>query len=227
MDSDDQNSIAIAHVPTGAQAGAKFYSGQNRLAGDGIRIHFTGMELNGVQCKVDAYGVASDSLRAAVSSNVNNRWFSRIILPAVANGLGRTGQLYADSNSQMIITDGGNAYRSTGTPNGKAVAGTIIGGMGEQAGRVLADDAARLPVKQVTVDRNQLIGIQFVAPVYESDCGENMENASAEQAQQQATPTLTSVPPQQMPQPPAPNYPQQNFPSYPGYGYGSSNPYYR
>ena len=171
--------------------------------------------------------MASDSLRAAVSSNVNNRWFSRIILPAVANGLGRTGQLYADSNSQMIITDGGNAYRSTGTPDGKAVAGTIIGGMGEQAGRVLADDAARLPVKQVTVDRNQLIGIQFVAPVYESDCGENMENASAEQAQQQATPTLSSVQPQQMPQPPAPNYPQQNFPSYPGYGYGSSNPYYR
>ncbi len=68
----------------------------------------------------------------------------------------------------MIITDGGNAYRSTGTPDGKAVAGTIIGGMGEQAGRVLADDAARLPIKQVTVDRNQLIGIQFVAPVYES-----------------------------------------------------------
>ncbi|EFA0178144.1 conjugal transfer protein TraO [Escherichia coli] len=227
MDSDDQNSIAIAHVPTGAQAGAKFYSGQNRLAGDGIRIHFTGMELNGVQCKVDAYGVASDSLRAAVSSNVNNRWFSRIILPAVANGLGRTGQLYADSNSQMIITDGGNAYRSTDTPDGKAVAGTIIGGMGEQAGRVLADDAARLPIKQVTVDRNQLIGIQFVAPVYESDCGENLENASAEQAQQQATPTLSSVQPQQTPQPPAPNYPQQNFPSYPGYGYGTNNPYYR
>lgn len=31
MDSDDQNSIAIAHVPTGAQAGAKFYSGQTVL----------------------------------------------------------------------------------------------------------------------------------------------------------------------------------------------------
>ncbi|HAJ3452439.1 TPA: TraO, partial [Escherichia coli] len=66
-----------------------------------------------------------------------------------------------------------------------------------------------------------------VAPVYESDCGENMENASAEQVQQQATPTLSSVQPQQMPQPPAPNYPQQNFPSYPGYGYGTNNPYYR
>ncbi|WP_459515052.1 conjugal transfer protein TraO [Erwinia amylovora] len=228
MDSDDQNSIAIAHVPTGEQAGAKFYSGQNRLAGDGIRIHFTGMELHGVQCKVDAYGVASDSLRAAVSTNVNNRWFSRIILPAFANGLGRTGQLYADSNSQMIITDGGNAIRSTGTPDGKAVAGTIIGGMGEQAGRVMADDAARLPIKQVTVDRNQLIGIQFVAPVYESDCGENFDKANekTQQAEQQATPTLTSAPAQQMP-PQAPNYPTQNYPSYPGYGYGASNPYYR
>ncbi|VCY81168.1 hypothetical protein BANRA_05005 [Escherichia coli] len=78
-------------------------------------------------------------------------------------------------------------------------------------------------MKQVTVDRNQLIGIQFVAPVYESDCGENMENASAEQAQQ-ATPTLSSVQPQQMPQPPAPITLSKTFQATPATG---SNPYYR
>ncbi len=81
-----------------------------------------------MQCKVDAWLPT----RCARPFPQMYSWFSRIILPAVANGLGRTGQLYADSNSQMIITDGGNAYRSTGTPDGKAVAGTIIGGMGEQ-----------------------------------------------------------------------------------------------
>ncbi len=40
MDSDDQNSIAIAHVPNWSAGRRQFYSGQIRLAGDGIRIHF-------------------------------------------------------------------------------------------------------------------------------------------------------------------------------------------
>lgn len=227
MDSDDINSPLLAHVPTGEQKGAKFFSSENRLAGDGIRTHFTGMEWNGVECKISAYAINAETLRASISSDVNNRWFTHIVLPAIANGIGRTGQLYEDSNSQMILTEGGNAYRSTGTPSGKAIAGTIAGGIGEQAGRVLAEQATRTPFKQVTVDPNQLIGIQFVAPVYESDCGEGvLSNNNQNQTTQQAAaaPTLNNVQPDQ-PQyaPPPPAYQSQ---PYPDYSYGRRG-YYR
>ena len=94
MDSDDQNSIAIAHVPTGAQAGAKFYSGQNRLC---RRWYSNSLHRHGAErSAVESMRMAGFRL-ARGRFQCNNRWFSRIILPAVANGLGRTGQLYADS----------------------------------------------------------------------------------------------------------------------------------
>lgn len=209
MDSDDLNSPTTAHVPLGDQKGATFFSMDNKLAGAGIRVHFTGMEWNGVECKVDAYSVDAETLKASIASDVNDRWFTHVIIPAVANGIGRTGQLYEDSNSQMILTDNGNAYRSTGTPNGKAILGTIAGGIGEQTGRVMEQQAARTPFRQVTVDPNKLIGIQFAAPVYESDCGEGIlsQSSNAQPAQQQAQPQLNAVAPQQ-PQYAPPAYPQ-------------------
>jgi len=225
MDSDDLNSPTTAHVPLGDQKGATFYSQDNRLAGAGIRVHFTGMEWNGVECKVDAYSVDAETLKASIASDVNDRWFTHVIVPAVANGIGRTGQLYEDSNSQMILTDNGNAYRSTGTPNGKAIAGTIIGGIGEQTGRVLEQQASRTPFRQVTVDPNKLIGIQFAAPVYESDCGEGIlsQDNNAPATQQQAAPQqIQAIAPQQ---PQQPQYAPQAYPQYPDYS--NRRGYYR
>jgi intracellular multiplication protein IcmE len=223
MDSDDLNSPTTAHVPVGDQKGATFYSKENRLAGAGIRVHFTGMEWNGVECRVDAYSVDAETLKASIASDVKDRWFTHVIVPAVANGIGRTGQLYEDSNSQMILTDSGNAYRSTGTPNGKAIAGTIIGGIGEQTGRVLEQQAARTPFRQVTVDPNKLIGIQFAAPVYESDCGDGIlsQDNNAPSTQQQTEPQqLNAIAPQQQPQ-----YAPQPYPQYPDNSYRRG--YYR
>lgn len=207
MDSDDSNSPAFFHSPSGAYQGAIFYSDQNRLAGDGIRVHISGMQLNGVQCKVNAYALQGDTQRASIASTTNDRWGRRILLPAIANGIGRTGQLYEDSNSQMIITDGGSAYRSSSTPNGKAVAGTIVGGIGEQAGRVMAQDAARTPVKQALVDHNFAAIVRFIEPVYQSDCGDEAFSQSNSTNQNQNTAAqpqqISAVPPntQDMPMP--------------------------
>ncbi len=52
---------------------------------------------------------------------------------------------------------------------GSALAGTVAGGIGTQAGQVMAADAARLPVKQVKVFKNQTIAIHFMKGVYASD----------------------------------------------------------
>lgn len=219
MDSDDPNSPAFFHSPSGTYQGAIFYSDQNRLAGDGIRVHISGMQWKGVQCKVDAYVLQGDTQRASIASTTNDRWGRRILLPAIANGIGRTGELYEDSNSQMIITDGGSAYRSSTTPNGKAVAGTIVGGIGEQAGRVMAQDAARTPVKQALVDHNFSAIVRFITPVYQSDCGAEAFSQTSNQNQTLATQPqqISSVPP---------NIQDTPSPSYggPNDAYGSYEP---
>lgn len=187
VDSDNLGSQVIARIPAGPYAGAMLHASSVQLAGDGVNIHFTRLAWRGETYTVDAYALSDETLQSSVASNVNNRYFSRIILPALAMGIGRTGQLYEQANSQNIITpQGGVIQTSTGTPNGSAVAGTIIGGIGSQAGQVMASDAARLPVKQATIDPNQVIAIQFIGGVYQSD---NIRSKSGQQGIQQQAQT--------------------------------------
>jgi len=209
MDSDDQNSPITAHVATGAHKGTVFYSDQNRLAGQGIRVNFRGMTIDGTECRVKAHAVNAETMKASIASDVHNRWFENVIIPAIGNGVGRTGQLYEDSNSQMILTDNGNAYRSTGTPSGKAIAGTIVGGIGEGVGRQMERMAQTRPFTQATTDRNDVVGIMFDAPVYEGDCGDGtLSQSNDQQTQQQPAPTVASAPEYQQQYAPAPQYPQ-------------------
>ncbi|WP_202305949.1 conjugal transfer protein TraO [Dryocola clanedunensis] len=169
VNSDNLNSIVLAHIPAGKFAGASFQARGIQLAGDGVVIHFTRMTLNGVDYNVDAYGLQDDTLQSSVASEVNNRYVSRIVLPAIASSLGGLGALYRDENTEILSTDAGTISGKTGKVSGSAVAGTLIGGMGSNAGQVLASDAAKLPVKQVRVWQNQVVAIQFMKGVYASD----------------------------------------------------------
>ncbi|MGP0926490.1 hypothetical protein ACJ8PU_24935, partial [Serratia sp. CY81489] len=79
------------------------------------------------------------------------------------------GEMYAQANTQ-VVTNGFNAVTTRpGTPDGKAVAGVIAGGAASQAANVLSSDAARLPPKQVLVDKQQVVAIQFMRGVYSTD----------------------------------------------------------
>ncbi|PHM67996.1 conjugal transfer protein TraO [Xenorhabdus sp. KJ12.1] len=169
VDSDNQNMKMVARIASGKLRGAKLFSEQLALAGNGIQVKFTEMQWNGQHYQIEAYAVEPGTKEFAIASDVNNRWLTRIVLPALAFGIGQTGSLYKDSNSSMIVTPNGTAFRSQGRPNSEAIAGTIAGGIGEQAGRVLSQEFSKLPVKQVTVDAQKVIGIQFIKPVYSSD----------------------------------------------------------
>lgn len=169
VDSDNLNSIVLAHIPAGVLAGASFTAQGVQLAGDGVVIHFTRMTLNGADYQVDAYALQDDTLQSAVASDVSNRYFSRIFVPALASSVGGLGDLYKQQNTQILSTNAGTISGGTGKVSGSAVAGTIVGGLGANAGKVMTNDASRLPVKQVKVFKNQIVAIQFMKGVYESD----------------------------------------------------------
>ena len=169
VDSDNANSKVVAHIPAGRYAGAQLIAAGAQLAGDGVSVHFTELIWNNLCYKADAWALQDDTLQSSVASDVNNRYVSRIILPAIAHGIGQVGQLYADANTQILSTDYGEVTANVDSPDAQAVTGVIVGGMADQAGQVMASDAARLPVKQVTVDRGQTIAVLFMKPVMDSD----------------------------------------------------------
>ncbi|TQI77291.1 intracellular multiplication protein IcmE [Serratia fonticola] len=169
IDSDNTGSQVLARIPAGPYAGATLTANGVQLAGDGVSIHFTSMDWNKNTWRIDAWAAMPDTLQSSVSSSVNNRYASRILLPALAHGLGLGGQLYASANTQ-ILNNGYNTIEGrVGMPDGKAVAGTILGGTAQQAGQVISQDAQKLPIKQVLVNRGQSIAVLFMTAVKESD----------------------------------------------------------
>ncbi|MHC5209008.1 conjugal transfer protein TraO [Pseudomonas chlororaphis] len=166
----DENSVVFAVVPSGPYQGLTVIAQGYKRINESIDMTFTVMKWRGRSYKITAKAIDQNTLRSALSGEVNNRYFTRIILPAIAAGIGRTGQLYEQSSAQNIITPQGGVIQTyPSTPDGTAVLGTMIGGMGETAGRVLAQDAAQMPTKQVLIPKNETIGIQFMAPVLSTD----------------------------------------------------------
>jgi intracellular multiplication protein IcmE len=167
----DETSLVKAEVPPGQPyAGAVLYAtGYKRLNND-VDMTFDAMVYQGHSYKIDAKPVDLDTSRTALSGEVHHHYFSRIVLPALATGIGATGQLFANANQQTIVTpQGGIITTSPDTPSVRNIAGTFAGGIGQNASQVLSQEAAQIPVKQTIVHRNQMIGIQFIGPVLASD----------------------------------------------------------
>ncbi|EPO6253736.1 conjugal transfer protein TraO [Salmonella enterica subsp. enterica serovar Bareilly] len=170
IDSDNPESKVIAVIPAGKLQGAQLAAPNVQLAGDGVIVNFKTLAFKGMTCTIDAYAQDDETQRSSIASDVNHRYVTRIILPALANGLGKVGQLYEDSNTQILTTNSGTVTGRTGTPDSKAVAGVIAGGIGQQTAQVMTQDASRLPVTQVNVDRRQVVSILFMKPVTDKDC---------------------------------------------------------
>lgn len=170
IDSDNPESKVLATIPAGQLAGAVLAAQNVQLAGDGVIVNFKTLDFKGMTCTIDAYALDDETQHSSVASDVNHRYFTRIVLPAIASGIGKVGQLYEDSNTQILTTNSGTVTGRTGSPDGKAVAGVIAGGIGQQTAQVMSQDASRLPVTQVNVNRRQVVSILFMKPVTDKDC---------------------------------------------------------
>lgn len=170
VDSDNGATPVLGCIRTGPYEGAVLKAPEGaKLSGDGVIIHFTSMTLNGQAYKIDAYGLDDKKLVANIASDVDHHYGRRIVLPAILKGLGGAGQLYAQSNTQVLSNGLSTVTARPSVPDGSAVAGVIVGGTAEQAAQVLTNDAGHLPDRTVTVNYGEVVAIQFMSGVYSTD----------------------------------------------------------
>lgn len=193
VNSDNGTTPVLGRITTGTYAGAVLKAPDGaKLSGDGVIIHFTTMALRGQSYKIDAYALEDETLVANIATDVDHHYFRRIVLPSVLKGLGATGELYAQSNTQ-VVSNGFNSVTSRpSAPDGSAVAGVIAGGTASQAAQVLTSDAQRLPDRTVFVKNGQVVAIQFMRGVYSTDA-EVPEGATA-LSRSAVVPTMDSNP---------------------------------
>lgn len=174
----DENSWVFARVPIGEYEGAVLHAPGYKRTNNAVDITFTFMVWNGHTYRINAKAVDKNTMRTSLSGEVNNRYDSRILLPGIANGLSKAGQLFEQADTQTMTTPFGGVIQSrTGPPSSRALKGTIIGGMAAEAGQVLRSDAAQLPPKQVLVARGETIGIRFLESVHLADDVDLKSNA--------------------------------------------------
>ena len=203
VDSDNSTTPVLGKL-SGPYAGAVLKAPDGaRLQGDGVVIHFTEMAFKGINYKVDAYALQDDTLLANVASEVNHRYMSRIVLPAILGGIGNISDMYTQANTQVVSNGFSTQVARPGTPDGTAVAGAILGGAASQAAKVLTADAARTPATQVNVFKGQVVAIQFMRGVYAGDAIAPGRSGEAVQSAVPAQAVMTT-----QPQPQAPTQPQ-------------------
>lgn len=170
VNSDNGTTPVLGRITTGPYAGSVLQAPEGaKLSGDGVIIHFTTMAFNGQNYKVDAYALQDDTLVANIATDVDHHYFRRIVLPSIFGGAGEAGQLYAQSNTQMLSNGFNTVTSRPGMPDPTAVAGVIAGGIAQRAGQVLTNDAARLPDRTVTVKNGEVVAIQFMRGVFSTD----------------------------------------------------------
>ncbi|QPQ49673.1 conjugal transfer protein TraO (plasmid) [Klebsiella pneumoniae] len=143
IDSDNNHSPAVVRLYTGPYEGAVLKASQAQLGGDGVVIHMTTMYWNRKNYRVDAYALKDDTLMANVATDVNHHYMSRILLPSIAAGIGKAGDLYADANTEILTNGYSTVTSHAGMPDGEAVAGVVAGGAASNAADVLKSDAAK------------------------------------------------------------------------------------
>jgi intracellular multiplication protein IcmE len=169
LDTDETSTVEVL-VPAGKYAGARVFALGYRRLENAVDMTFTGMSWQGRSYKINAKAVDEHTLRTALSGEVNHRWISRIMLPAIAAGIARGGQLYERSGTQTVVTPAGGVVQSEPeTPSKTAVIGTMAGGIARQTAQVMTQEAAATPIKQVLVAAQTTVGVRFMEPVLAKD----------------------------------------------------------
>ena len=169
VDSDNPNSEVVAVIPAGPLAGARLHSSSVKLAGNGLDIKFTSMSWNGMELNVNASAQSEKNLMSSVASDVNHRWGTHIVLPAILGGMGNVGGLYKDANTQIMESSVSTVTGRVGKPDASTVAGVMVGGTAQTGAEVIKQEMAREPFRQVTVKQKEVISILFVDSVTADD----------------------------------------------------------
>lgn len=78
--------------------------------------------------KIQAKPLDLDTGRSVLSGDVNNRYLSRILIPALAMGVARTGQLYEKTTAQESYVSNGTVVTSSdGKVSTDQIKGTFLG----------------------------------------------------------------------------------------------------
>lgn len=162
----DEPSVVMATITAGTMAGGVLH-GEAKRAGEVINVTFSSMYLNGRYLTVNATAIDEDSMRSALTGDVDRKYMVRMGLPIILGIVSGFTTAMATPATSTVNSVFGSVTSNTSTLTGKQISAAGIAAGAQAASKIgqQAADQAKDPV--VTIPQGQAIGVWFLADVLE------------------------------------------------------------
>ncbi|HCM83570.1 MAG TPA: hypothetical protein DIS76_03280 [Rhodospirillaceae bacterium] len=152
----------LAHVLSGPLKGGRLI-GAFKVSDDYLVIQFTTLSIHGRSYPVNAIALDPNTTLGGMATEVDQRYFSRLVLPAAASFISRFGDVISQPEQTTTVSDG-TVVISQGKQSTKDA---LYAGAGDAASQLsdFVDDEANRIRPLVRVASNTPIGIFFTEPV--------------------------------------------------------------
>jgi intracellular multiplication protein IcmE len=180
----------LAQLASGPLAGSRMI-GSFQKQDDYLTLNFTSVVVDGVAISTSAVALDPETSRPGVVTDVDRKYFQRIILPAAAAFVEGMGKAIADSGTTTVTVDGGAAVSDSKELDTEQQLFKGLEEASSKAGKVLDAEGNKAQV-MVKVAAGTHIGVFFTKPVEQKDAvAQRLADEQLRQqmqAAQQATP---------------------------------------
>jgi len=131
-----------------------------------LTLNFNTIVTDGISYPANAVAMDPDTSLPGVITEIDNRYFKRIILPAAAAFVEGLGEAISDSGTTSVFIEGDTVTETTSDRDSREEAASGIAEAGEAFAEILDEEADRTR-PMLRVARGTPIGILFIDPVVE------------------------------------------------------------
>lgn len=159
----DSQSVVIATAQGGKFSGARIV-GQMTTDYRTVSMTFTLMNHAGKGYQINGIALDESNYRSAVGGEVDNRYFSRIVMPALAAAVAKMGEI-AGMPDTATTTNVGSTTTTATKPSTSEIVAAGVGEAAKQASTTLTSDKVN---PQVVLPAGAGVGILLLADVLEN-----------------------------------------------------------
>jgi intracellular multiplication protein IcmE len=157
----------LAQIFTGPLKGARVL-GSFQSTDEYITLSFSMIIIDGINYPVQAVAIDPDTTLPGIVTEIDRRYFKRIILPMAAEFVSGLADAVSESGSTSIFIDGNTVAQSTSNKSQREEVASGISEAGEALSDILDEEADRTK-PMLRVASGTPVGILFVSPVTDTN----------------------------------------------------------
>lgn len=162
----------IAQIVSGPLRGSRVL-GSFQSTDRYITLNFSMVVIDGINYPIQAVAIDPDTTLPGMVSEIDHRYFKRIVLPMAAEFVSGLASAVSQSGSTTIYIDGGNAVQSQGSKNSRQEVASGLEAAGDELADILDEEADNTQI-MLRVAAGTPLGILFLAPV--TDLAQTTQN---------------------------------------------------